>query len=110
MSEKFMATVLFVIALMQLSCIVIKPLICTAIIKRCENRQSTKHFAEKAKKVLAINDWEFAIIMIIKVTIENKMGIPRSMPVIWFVDMILMNWVTAELIVKYVVRKGKKTK
>lgn len=56
---------------------------------------------EIARKVIKVVDWKFAIVMCIKVILENKIGLPASFPAMWFVDMLLMNCAVIELLVKY---------
>ncbi len=54
-----------------------------------------------AEKVIKVVDWKLAFVMCIKVILENKIGLQASFPVMWIIDMLLMNFAVAELVVKY---------
>lgn len=53
---------------------------------------------ELGKKIYNFALWKLAIVMIIKVNLENTMGVPKSMPILWFVDMIIMNGAVAMIL------------
>lgn len=60
-----------------------------------------------ANRVITIVDWKFAAVMCIKVAVENKLGTPASFPAMWVVDMLLMHFAVATLMVKYVFMRSK---
>lgn len=64
----------------------------------------------RAKWLVKVVDWKFAAVMCIKVALENKVGLPVSFPLMWVIDMLLMNFAVAELIVKYVIRNLRSNK
>ncbi len=71
--------------------------------KECENQKK----AEVMKKRINFTTWGFAILMIIKVTLENQAKIPTIFPMLWWIDMLIMNLSTTYLVVKYIIRKQK---
>lgn len=62
---------------------------------------------EVMKKRINLTTWGLAILMIIKVTLENRAQIPTIFPMLWLIDMLIMNVSTVYLVVKYIIGKQK---
>lgn len=65
--------------------------------KKLENNAES----ENVQKRIQCTIWIFAIDMVIKVALENRVQIPKILPVLWWTDMILMNFSVMYLVIKY---------
>ncbi len=69
-----------------------------------KNKSPEKVAVAESLKVFSY--WEFAIIMIVKVNLENEIALPTRMPILWWTDMLLMNAGVAFLLAEYITRRN----
>ncbi len=69
--------------------------------QKCKNHKKAGIMKER----LNFNTWGLAILMIIKVMLENHVQIPIVFPQLWWIDVLLMNMSIAYLVVKYIRKK-----